>query len=373
MRLAVPRCLAALWCCLLLVACGAELDPQQARTWHTAQWTALAQAWNAGQDSFAPPAEPPRPWQVGQAIPQAYSAVLACRAGETQAWQVLEENSREQVRYATQLLEALYRRDAQQLGTLSAELEGRRTAQGAALEQYAAAQQQTRIAVEQLSAAWQGKFKAAAPDLDFDLAGALAQARGIAASSEAAAPLTEYHDWFYARLCRRYLGWASQIEPAAEADPAKIEADEAQENPEPAETAEPAVPAEAPQPPAGCDGLRKALQALEAALLARNALETQVQVDAGVIRRYSAAAGQPDDELATLLPDQRQAAIKYRQPRLAVAQARLALFSRVDALLSPAEDVLQTAVTREWQAVWPGNPLETNVYAYAGLPARSED
>ncbi len=71
-----------------------------------------------------------------------------------------------------------------------------------------------------------------------------------------------------------------------------------------------------------------------------------------------------------LLPDQRRASSKYRIPRVAVAQARLALFSRVDALLSPAEDVMQTAVTREWLALWPDCDVETNIYAYGGLPEK---
>jgi hypothetical protein len=334
-------------------------DPQQAQAWHNAQWAAVAAAWAAASDIYHPPKEPRAPWGLGRELPAAYAAVLACRAGEAQTWDALEQDSRGQVRYCTQLLTALYERDKAQLGKLTAELDQRRAGQRTAIEQYQAARQRTDDAITALRAAWEARLPAASRSWDFDLSAAVRTARG----GTAATPLQlhAYYDHNYARLRRRYLSWASDqtdgqaaIEPAAPAT--------ASEDDEPA----PAAPAAPP----GSEHLRSSLQALEAALVARNALETQALADGRALQRYAPADGRIETQLPDLLPDQRRASSQYRQPRIAVAQARLALFSRVDALLTPAEDVLQTAVTREWHALWPDCDIETNIYASAGLPPR---
>lgn len=336
---------------LLLALCGCdyilEPDPQSSRDWHSAQWTALAAAWQSGQDSYTPPGEPPRPWGLGSAIPAAYQSVLACRAGEAQAWQELETGSREQLAYCTDLLAALYARDAAVIEQLSTEWEQRRGKQREALEDYAAARRRTAGAVEALGAAWTERWPE--QNLDLDLAAALAAAQAQAATPDSARieQLRDYHARNYARLTRRYLGWADSTRATQQA------ADSTAAN----TSTEPLTA------PGSSGELRSALQALETALLARNAIETQVAADAGVLQRYA-----PTSASAARHPAETN---RYREPRLAVAQARLALFSRIDALLSPVEDVLQTRVTREWQALWPGCDIETNVYAWAGLPERA--
>jgi hypothetical protein len=325
----------------VLVGCESLLrpSPEAARAWHAAQMAALADAWVAGQDSFVPPDTPPQPWGIGSAIPQAYQAVLACRSAEEEAWQALVDDSMQQANYCVELLAALYARQVSGIEKLSSEWEVRHQNIRSLLEDYAQRQAQTQVALDRLKQAWTQRWEE--QDLDFDLSTAKRDSHRRRAQQDAAriSQLRNFHEQSYSRLQLRYLEWAAPLatSPAVSAHEAgRVAVTE----------------------PGGIRELRDALHALESALIARDALERQVAVDVEIHRRY-AGTGQTGRTITSQ---------RYREPRLAVAQARLAMFSRINQLLSAVEDVLQTHVTRQWQVIWPDCDVETNIYAWAGLP-----
>ncbi|MEZ5337205.1 MAG: hypothetical protein R3F46_02985 [bacterium] len=317
------------------------------REYHDSRWQAVVDAVASGDDGVVLPAEPAVPKALEKlALEEAYEALAANRTSEEERWKALIEQSDLSMRFIAEMLDVLERNDPQSISELAPQMEAFLAGQEGAMADWRELRSLLRSRLDELQSSWDSAW--AANEFDLDL---LAQVERIQAdklgrlSPERTAALTHYHDNEFARLSRDYLDWqppadGEEISPVAHV-------------------------------PEDCEGVKLALRGLEAALVLRHALDTAIVRDTAVLEEFL-PGGLGTGPLGELqIPDNR-----YGSHRARLAVARLELYRMLDGLLTDVLDVMIYDVNREWTLVWPGNGLENNIFAYAGvaqLPPRLED
>lgn len=317
---------------------GGVFGPSEStlRAYHDSRWQAVVTACAEGEDAVLLPAEPAVPAALLKLrLEESYAALAENRSSEEINWTALIEQSDLSLRFIAEMLDVLERNDADSISTLVPQIDDFTLRQNGALEDWRTLRQELRGKLDALQESWDDCW----PDngLDFDLLADVERVRGEelgSLSPERIAALTHFHDNEFARLSRDYLGFAPgemEISPQAHV-------------------------------PQDCQGISSACAGLEAALVMRFALDTAIMRDMELVDSYvpGGIAGKALHQLD--IPENR-----YGAHRARLAVARLQLYKLLDGLLTGVLDVMIYDLSRQWQLVWPGNELENNIFAYAGV------
>ena len=307
------------------------------REYHESRWQAVVEACAEGRDSVSLPADPPVPGALQKLmLEEAYSALAENRSSEELSWQALIKQSDLSLRFIAEMLDVLERNDADSISQLAPQIDDFTARQDSAGADWRGLRQNLRGRLDTVRSIWDEHW----PDngLDLDLLADVERIQGERLgrlSPERIAALTHYHDNEFARLARDYLGF------------------------EPGEDEEISAQAHVPE---GCADLSTAIKGMEAALVLRFALDSAIVRDMDVVNQYvpGGISGTPLSKLS--IPD-----VRYGGHRARLAVARLQLYKLLDGLLTEVLDVMIYDVNREWQLVWPGNELENNIFAFAGV------
>lgn len=312
---------------------------QALREYHDSRWQAVVRSIAEGRDKVSLPAEPEVPSALqGLDLEDSYQQLAGNRTAEESSWQELISQSELSMRFIAEMLDVLERNDADSIGELAPQIDDYTEQQQEAAASWRRLRGELRARIDTLQQAWDSAW----PDneFDFDL---LAQVERIQAdqlgrlSPERIAALTHYHDNEFSRLARDYLGYI------------------------PPEGIQVSSQAHVPE---GCEGIQEAVKGLEAALVLRHALDTAIVRDTEVLEQYVPNLLDGDQSLADIeIPD-----VRYGGHRARLAVARLQLYRLLDRLLVDVLDVMIFHLEREWTLVWPGNELENNIFAWAGMP-----
>ncbi|MCB1186120.1 hypothetical protein KDL29_03045 [bacterium] len=307
------------------------------REYHDSRWQAVVNAVAEGSDEVVLPDEPEVPKALEKLnLEQGYQALAANRTSEELSWQALIEQSDLSMRFSAEVLDVLERNDADSISQIVPQIDDYASQQETAMSDWRALRSQLRGSLDSLQQDWDSAW----PDneFDFDL---LAQVERIQAdqlgrlSPERIAALTHYHDNEFSRLATDYLEY------------------------EPAEAEEISAVAHVP---ADCEGISDATRRLEAALIVRHALDSAIVRDRELVESYVPGVLGKGPISNVSIPDTR-----YGSHRARLAVARLELYSMLDGLVTDVLDVMIYDVNREWTLAWPGNELENNIFAYAGV------
>lgn len=328
---------------LLFVVCAAlgacqyaqNLNRHAYQQYHGSRWRAATLAC-AGQAEYAEPGSPATPRLVdARGIDDLYAALPGLCTEQRSEFSELLQRSEVSTQFVAEMLNVLSNRDTTHIEHLAAQIDDYFAEQEAALSEWRDAFASLADAVEHLEAEWEEVW----PDnkLDFDLAAALARLR-----AERVPELTEvrrtalarYHDNEYNRQAMIYLDY----------DPGEFDVLPKSHVPE------------------GCDALAGALRRQEAGLLVRYSLDQAIGNDVDLVQRLALV-----DLSQTPWEDVTVPRGRYAEPRVAAAIARLKLLKYIDELLSASLDVFLFDVNEEWEEVWPGHQLETNIFSFAGL------
>jgi hypothetical protein len=322
---------------------GGVFGPSEStlRTYHDSRWQAVVTACAEGRDAVELPAEPAVPRALQKLkLEESYAALAENRSSEELSWNALIAQSDLSLRFIAEMLDVLERNDADSISSLAPQIDDFTQKQDAALEDWRSLRQNLRGKLDTLRNSWDACWPANGLDLDLlaDVERLQSEQLGTL-SQERLEALTHYHDNEFARLSRDYLEFdAGEQEISQQA-----------------------------HVPQGCQGISSALDGLEAALVLRFALDTAIMRDMELVNSYvpGGIAGKALHKLD--IPEKR-----YGAHRARLAVARLQLYKLLDALLTDVLDVMIYDLSRQWQLIWPGNGLENNIFAYAGVsPAPS--
>ena len=318
---------------------GGVFGPSEAvlRDYHDSRWQSVVVAVAEGRDSVNLPAEPEVPAALEKLrLEEAYEALAHNRTSEELSWKKLIEQSDLSMQFIAEMLDVLERNDADSISELVPQIEDYHSRQHAALADWRELRSALRGKLDNLQQSWDTAW----PDNEFDL-DLLAhveqvQARRLGQLKPARiAALTHYHDNEFARLSRDYLGL------------------EVQDDEEISSVA---------HVPEDCQGIESAVNGLEAALVLRHALDSAIVRDMEIVDSYVPGGIGKGPISQVSIPD-----VRYGGHRARLAVARLQLYRMLDGLLTDVLDVMIYDVNREWALVWPGNELENNIFAYAGV------
>jgi len=318
----------------------AKLNRQAYVEYHDASWDALAEfCLEQEETNLHPLANLSAPRLVEQSgIPPLYRRIGEASRASGGSWQALVTRSEITVAFIAELLGVLGSRDVISIETLAPQIEDFGTKQEQAQQAWEKDMARLDGALAELSQAWD--ILLPEHGFSFDLKQAVDELR-----IERQGPphpvredaLRHYHDNEYARLAMTYLGYKP--------------------------------PGELPNPkshiPQDCESLAASLNRLEAALLLRYSLDLAIEKDVDRVQELARV-----DLSQTPWEDIKVPRGKYAESLVSASIARLKLLKQVDAMLTSCLDVLVDDVDREWEKVWPGNTLETNIFSFAGLPRR---
>jgi len=327
---------AALACCAALSACEFidNVNREAYAQYHASRWQAVA----AACDSFGayePPQDPPTPRVCEEGIAEAYRDIVVAYSILDRDWNRLVMLTEEALPFIAEMLSVLDKRDTVRIETLAPQIEQYAERQAEREQEWRASKQRLRDAQAALREQWQAVWPE--NNLDFDLGAAIAAQRTDRVPQPGTprhAALSHFHENEYSRLARQYLGY----------EPREYQ------------------PLPQSHVPADCAALADALHSLEAGLLLRYSVDQAAGANARTVSELTGAdlRNTPWEKI-TVPPG------RYGDRRVPAAVARLRLLKQLDELLTSALDVLVREVQLEWDEVWPGIPLETNIFAFAGL------
>ncbi len=327
---------------LLLCGCQpirAYLAQVNQRSWteyHASRWQAVLAACAGGAPYNAP--EQPAAPRCCAAVEQAYPGVVEAWTATQRSLQESAAQCAVEEEYLAQLLEVVELRDRKRLAGLADQLPLYEQRLQDAQDRLAESLHTQQAKVRELKAAWEEVWSAAAgQELDFDLAAGVERARrdGQPLTPARETELREYYRQHYARLAMVYLDYIPDFKP---------------------------LPAEQAPPPPGCGELSEALAGYERGLRLRYDINQALDAD---LSRLMELAG--FDPAVQPWPALTFPAKGWPRQRTESALARLKLLGRADGLLAGCLDFQQAWLSEAWLRVWPGCPLETNLFAYAGL------
>jgi len=310
-----------------------QIDTAAYREFHQSRWTAVVDAYARREVALELPHEPTTP-RVCAGLEPAYPRIITQSRMEEEDWERLNEQSRTAVQFVAEMLDVLVSRDTLNLEKLAPQIDNYTLEHGQLRSAWLDQREQAAKAVSDLTGLWQEVWPG--NDLGFDLAGdarALSEKIYIKPDQLRSDALAHYHANEYDRLAMVYLDY---------------------------------TPVTTPQPqshiPADCDDLAVAIRHLEAGLMVRYSMDRAIEQDVARIQDLAGIDLSQTPWNKIEMPSGR-----YARPRVSAAIARLKLLKYLDELLTDCLDILVGEVERQWGLVWPGNGLETNIFAHAGL------
>jgi hypothetical protein len=331
----------AILLCLALAVLGGcqyarNLNGQAYRQYHESRWNEAVRAC-VDERGYAPPSTPATPRIAYSRGLETLYGLIPLRYGlEREKFGTLVRRSEVSTQFVAEMLSVLNNRDTTNIESLSRQIDEYFGRQQEAREAWRTKFAELDVALADLEAAWDEVW----PDNDFsfELDQELTQVW-----LETVPELTNVRR----TALERYYGNEFNRQAMIYLDYEPVDFDVLPES----------------HVPAGCDDLSAALNRQEAGLLVRYSLDQAIASDVELVQRLALV-----DLSRTPWEDVKVPKGRYAEPRVAAAIARLKLLKYIDELLSSSLDVFLYDVQGEWNRVWPGNQLDTNIFSFAGLP-----
>lgn len=312
-----------------------SVNNQANQAYHASRWQAVVQACVSGE-AYQAPTEPPVPRVCQGTVDVAYPMVAARFNAAKSAWEELVDQAKFDLAFVAEMLGVLENRNTISIEQLAPQITSFIEQTDTLEADWRDTLEQTQLALDNLQAAWETVWPG--NDLQFGLEQQIASQRASIIGEVSGVrkdALEHYHQNEFSRMAEKYLGF----------EPGDYQ----------------------PQPeshvPQGGAGVEEAHFALDTALLVRYGLDVAIEQDLELISRLTKVdlSSQSWDDIK--VPKGR-----YGEKRVSAAIARLKLLKYLDTLATDSLGIVIREVGLEWENVWPGHSLETNIFAYAGIP-----
>lgn len=317
-----------------------SVNNQANQAYHASRWQAVVQACVSGE-AYQVPAGPTVPRVCQGTVDTAYPEVANRFNATKPAWEELVYQAEVDLAFVAEMLGVLQSRNTISIEQLAPQITSFMEQTDTLEEDWRDTLEQAQLALDNLQDSWETLWPQNGLHFDLEqqvtsqLAGVASEVSGIRREA-----LEHYHQNEFSRMAQKYLGF----------EPVDFQ----------------------PQPeshvPQGCAGVEEAHFALDTALLVRYGLDLAIEQDVELISRLAKVdlSNQSWDDIK--VPKGR-----YGEKRVSAAIARLKLLKYLDTLVTDSLGIIIRDVGLEWDMVWPGHNLETNIFEYAGVPKVDRD